>query len=119
AGLPAPHGPSLQGVLCAAVAAARLSPQDDVAVEAHGTGPTLAAAAARRAALAHRAVVLDGDTVGLTTGLGALASGSGCLKGVAGSGRVAFLFTGQGAQRASMGRGLYEAFPVFADAFDQ
>ncbi|MEE1822585.1 acyltransferase domain-containing protein, partial [Streptomyces sp. BE20] len=80
---------------------------------------TLAAAAARRAALAHRAVVLAGDTEGLTTGLGAVASGSGGLTGVAGSGRVAFLFTGQGAQRASMGRGLYEAFPVFADAFDQ
>ncbi|MED7947315.1 ketoacyl-synthetase C-terminal extension domain-containing protein, partial [Streptomyces sp. BE303] len=35
---------------------------------------TLAAAAARRAALAHRAVVLAGDTEGLTTGLGAVAS---------------------------------------------
>ncbi|MED7953215.1 polyketide synthase, partial [Streptomyces sp. BE303] len=75
-----------------------------------------AAAGARRAALADRAVVLAGDTAGLTTGLGAVASGSGGLTGVAGSGRVACLFTGQGAQRESMGRGWYEAFPVFADA---
>ena len=73
----------------------------------------------RRPMLAHRAVVLAGDAEALTVGLDAVVSGTGGLTGAVGAGRVAFLFTGRGTQRVGMGRGLYAAFPVFADAFDE
>ncbi|MFD4655569.1 type I polyketide synthase [Kitasatospora sp. NPDC058444] len=74
-----------------------------------------------RAGLAHRAVVLGDGRAALLEGLGALAAGepsARVVSGVTAEGRTAFLFTGQGAQRAGMGAGLYEAFPVFAEAFD-
>ncbi|TCO44758.1 type I polyketide synthase [Actinocrispum wychmicini] len=59
--------------------------------------------ATTRAMFDHRAVVVNGAVD----------------VGVVRRTKTAFLFTGQGAQRAGMGRELYEAFPVFAEAFDQ
>ncbi|MFB8084648.1 SDR family NAD(P)-dependent oxidoreductase [Streptomyces sp. NPDC055992] len=77
--------------------------------------------ATARAALDHRAVVLAETREAALTGLAAVAEGENhpsVVRGVAAKGKTAFLFTGQGAQRLGMGRELYEAFPVFAEAFD-
>ncbi|MGB3441428.1 MAG: SDR family NAD(P)-dependent oxidoreductase, partial [Actinophytocola sp.] len=77
--------------------------------------------ATTRTPLDHRAVVLAADRAQAMTGLAALAAGeeSGAVvTGTVSGGGVAFLFTGQGAQRAGMGAGLRRDFPVFAGVFD-
>jgi acyl transferase domain-containing protein/acyl carrier protein len=78
--------------------------------------------ASSRAALPVRAAVIGADRNELRAGLEALAAGTpgpGVLRNTAGEGYLAFLFTGQGAQRLGMGRGLYTAHPTFAAAWDE
>ncbi|MFF0226968.1 type I polyketide synthase, partial [Streptomyces sp. NPDC004629] len=75
-----------------------------------------------RAVFDHRAVVPGTDRDELVTGLRALAAGepgAGTVSDAAGTdARLGVLFTGQGAQRVGMARGLYGESPVFAAALD-
>ncbi|MFF2184747.1 type I polyketide synthase [Streptomyces sp. NPDC058155] len=81
--------------------------------------------ATARAAAQHRAAVIGADREELLAGLAALAEGAtapGVVRGMArtgaNSGRTAFLFPGQGGQRATLCRQLHADFPVFAESFD-
>ncbi|HUR06878.1 MAG TPA: type I polyketide synthase [Nonomuraea sp.] len=72
--------------------------------------------ATTRAALEHRAVVVGRSREDLLAALTRL--GHDTPLRARPRGRTAVLFTGQGSQRLSMGRELYDAFPVYAAAFD-
>ncbi|MHB1861241.1 MAG: type I polyketide synthase, partial [Solirubrobacteraceae bacterium] len=92
----------------------------DRRVDVGGVGAVLA----RRAQLERRAVVLGGGRQELlerVSGLGCGVEHPDVLVGSAAGGidALAFMFSGQGVQRAGMGLGLHEAYPVFREAFDQ
>jgi acyl transferase domain-containing protein/acyl carrier protein len=79
--------------------------------------------ATTRATFEHRAAALGGDREQLLDRLGALGRGepaAGTVLGRALPGaKLAYLFTGQGSQRAAMGRELYGSQPAFAAALDE
>ncbi|QQM45061.1 SDR family NAD(P)-dependent oxidoreductase [Streptomyces liliifuscus] len=77
---------------------------------------------ASRAGLEHRGVVLGSSREELLRSLEVLATGAeapGVVSGRVVDGRLAFLFTGQGAQRVGMGRELAASFPVFAESLER
>ncbi|MCI3226869.1 SDR family NAD(P)-dependent oxidoreductase, partial [Streptomyces sp. NP-1717] len=78
--------------------------------------------ATSRAALEHRTVVLAPDRDDLLGTLAAVAEGHpapAALRGIAGEGRIAVLFPGQGSQSVGMGRALYGRYPAFATSLDE
>jgi acyl transferase domain-containing protein len=80
------------------------------------------ALATTRSRFEHRAVLLGPDLGELRAALSALAKRDehpDAVTGeVRGTGRIAFLFSGQGSQRPRMGVELYETFPAYAAEFD-
>ncbi|MDV7355034.1 SDR family NAD(P)-dependent oxidoreductase [Rhodococcus oxybenzonivorans] len=78
--------------------------------------------ATTRSGFSHRAAVVGETLTELRDGLARIAlgrPGGNVLSGTSSRGKTAFMFTGQGAQRIGMGRGLYGAYPVFARALDE
>ncbi|MBE8517344.1 SDR family NAD(P)-dependent oxidoreductase [Amycolatopsis sp. H6(2020)] len=75
-----------------------------------------------RSSFEHRAVAIGARCPDLAEILRAVTDGRsvpGLVRGVAGARpTVAFLFPGQGSQRAGMGKELYESCPAFAEALD-
>ncbi|WP_030689349.1 type I polyketide synthase, partial [Streptomyces sp. NRRL B-1347] len=100
--------------------------RDQLATLTEEVAPTVDVAyslATTRSLFDQRAALVGEDRVDMLRALDALAKGEtapGVVRGTAGAaGKTAFLFSGQGAQRLGMGRELYDAFPVFADAWDE
>ncbi|MFV2013614.1 type I polyketide synthase [Micromonospora sp. LOL_027] len=121
---PSTAGPVLPLVLSARTAAAlrsqarRLLP---VVAGDEALSDICSTLATGRAALPHRAVVLAADRVAAVDGLTAVARASTAASVATGSaapGKLAFVCTGQGAQRLAMGRELAAAYPPFAQAWD-
>ncbi|MEV0559617.1 beta-ketoacyl synthase N-terminal-like domain-containing protein, partial [Streptomyces sp. NPDC050597] len=117
AGLPVPWVVSARSEEALRAQAERLSAQQrDADASIADVAFSLSAS---RAGLDHRGVVLGSSREELLRLLEVLAAGAeapGVVSGRVVEGRLAFLFTGQGAQRVGMGRELASAFPVFAES---
>ncbi len=88
-------------------------------LSADDVGHSLATA---RSALAHRAVVIAADRDEFLQRLGFLTRdepAGNIVQGTAATGRLAFLFSGQGSQNLGMGQELHAAYPAFAKALDE
>jgi acyl transferase domain-containing protein len=70
-----------------------------------------------RTSFPHRTVVVGTDLADMARELGAAAER--VPDRALAEPRVAFVFSGQGTQRAGMGAELYRAFPAYAEAFDE
>jgi acyl transferase domain-containing protein/pimeloyl-ACP methyl ester carboxylesterase len=89
-----------------------------------GLGDIAFSLATTRTPMEHRLAVTAISREGLRASLDAAAQGEarpGVVRGTASSshGKLAFLFTGQGAQVLGMGRALSAAWPAFHEAFDR
>ncbi|MFD4764135.1 type I polyketide synthase [Streptomyces sp. NPDC058439] len=125
AGVPLPFPVSARSASALPGQAARLRARvaSDPGLDLTGLAHALATT---RAALPHRAVVTAGGREELLDALAAVEQGAqsprvryGVARGSRPAGKLAMLFTGQGAQRAGMGRELYAVEPVFARALDE
>jgi acyl transferase domain-containing protein/NADP-dependent 3-hydroxy acid dehydrogenase YdfG len=70
----------------------------------------------------HRAVLLVDDRAAALAAVSSLACGetpAAAEVGTVRTGALAFLFSGEGSQRAGMGRALYDTYPIFAAALDE
>ncbi|MFE4968799.1 type I polyketide synthase [Streptomyces sp. NPDC056660] len=74
--------------------------------------------ARQRTAFRYRAAVVGADAQEIVRGLDALAGASGPIAAARPAPKVAFVFSGQGTQRAGMGAELYRRFPAYAETFD-
>ncbi|MET8981425.1 type I polyketide synthase [Streptomyces sp. NPDC004539] len=72
----------------------------------------------QRTAFPYRAAAVGADAAELARELDALAGVSVAVTAARPAPKVAFVFSGQGTQRAGMGGELYRGFPVYAETFD-
>ncbi|WP_431727289.1 SDR family NAD(P)-dependent oxidoreductase [Verrucosispora sp. TAA-831] len=113
---PAPDGPAstlVPWILSAKSAEALRDQADRLAAVGGDPRDVAHALLTKRALFDHRAVVLGRTSTDLIAGLHALPAG------VRRDGKLALTFTGQGAQRAGMGRELAATFPLFSDTLDE
>ncbi|WP_445037748.1 type I polyketide synthase, partial [Streptomyces hayashii] len=116
---PVPVLLSARGATALRAQAARLA--DHLDTGADGLVDIARSLATSRAALEHRAALIADDPSALARTLRAFAAGdpaAGVVTGTPGEGGAAFLFSGQGSQRAGCGRESYDSHPVFRETLD-